>query len=117
MKLKFLGVFGFLTIFLLFGLSQVSEAFNYSTSIDIHNETSDLISKEGGGKKGGGKKGGGKKGGGNKGGGKKGGGNKGGVNEKEDKTLETNSDKVQSNIESIRKKAKERFKKWKENKI
>ena len=97
MKLKFLGVFGFLTIFLLFGLSQVSEAFNYLTSIDIHNETSDLISKEGGGKKGGGKK--------------------GGVNEKEDKTLETNSDKVQSNIESIRKKAKERYKKWKENKI
>ena len=97
MKLKTTKIICFPILFIFFGLGHFSEALNYSNSIDIHNETNELISKKGGG----GKKGGDKKGGGEKGGGKK---------------TQTNLNKVQSNNEAIREEAKERYKKWKENK-
>ena len=94
-------------LFIFFGLGHVSEALNYSNSFDINNEASELISKKGGG---------GKKGGGKKGGGKKGGGKKGGAKKKGDNKTQTNLNKVQSNNEAMREEAKERYKKWKENK-
>ena len=112
MKLKSAKIITFSLFLMFFGSDHVSEALNYSNSIDIHNETSELISKKGGG----GKKGGGKKGGGKKGGGKKGGGKKGGAKKKGDKKTQTNLNKVQSNNEAMREEAKERYIKWKENK-
>ncbi len=102
MKLKSAIIFCFPILFIFFGLGYVSETLNYSNSIEIYNETSELISKKGGG---------GKKGGGNKGGGKK-----GGAKKKGDKKTQSNLNKVQSNNEAMRKEAKERYKKWKENK-
>ena len=106
MKLKFAKIICFPILFIFFGLDHVSEALNYSNSIDIQNETSELISKKGGG----GKKGGGKKGGGKKGGGKKEGGKK-----KGDKKTQINFNKVESNNEAMRDPAKLRYKKWKDN--
>ena len=92
MKFRFAKIICFPILFIFFGLDHVSEALNYSNSIDIHNETSELISKKGGGvKKNGGKK-------------------------KGDKKKQTNLNKVQSNNEAMREEAKERYKKWKENK-
>ena len=85
-----------------FGLGHFSEALNYSNSIDFYYESSELISKKGSG--------------GNKGGGKKGGGKKGGAKKKGDNKTQTNFNKVQSNNEAMREEAKERYKKWKENK-
>ena len=102
MKLKSAKIFWFPILIIFFGLGHFSEALNYSNSIDFYNESSELISKKGnGGKKGGGKKGGGKKGGGKK---------------KGDNKTQTNLNKVQSNNEAMREEAKERYKKWKENK-
>ena len=101
MKLKSAKMVFFSILFILFGLGHVSEALNYSNSIDIHNETSELISKEGGDKKKGDKK-------------KV---NKKKVNKKKvDKEKQINLNKVQSNNEAMREEAKERYKKWKENK-
>tara|TARA_B100000886_G_scaffold298482_1_gene226636 strand:+ start:209 stop:553 length:345 start_codon:yes stop_codon:yes gene_type:complete len=102
MRLKSAKIFWFPILVIFFGLGHFSEALNYSNSIDFYNESSELISKKGsGGKKGGGKKGGGKK---------------GGAKKKGDKKTQTNLNKVQSNNEAMREKAKERYKKWKENK-
>ena len=102
MKLKSVKILGYLILFIFFGLGHFSEALNYSNSIDFYNQSSELISKEGsGGKKGGGKKGGGKK---------------GGAKKKGDNKTQTNLNKVQSNNEAMREEAKERYKKWKENK-
>ena len=97
MKLKSAKIFCFPILFIFFGLGHVTEALNYSNSIDIYNETSELISKKGGG-------------------GKKGGGKKGGAKKKGDNKTQTNLNKVQSNNEAMREEAKERYKKWKENK-
>ena len=107
MKLKSAKIFCFPILVIFFGLGHFSEALNYSNSIDFYNESSELISKKGGG----GKKGGGKKGGGKKGGGKKSGGKK-----KGDNKTQTNLNKVQINNEAMREEAKKRYKKWKENK-
>ena len=112
MKLKSTKIFLFPILVSFFGLGHFSEALNYSNSIDFYNESSELISKKGSG----GKKGGSKKGGGKKGGGKKGGGKKGGAKKKGDNKTQTNLNKVQSNNEAMREEAKERYKKWKENK-
>ena len=102
MKLKSAKIFCFPILVIFFGLGNFSEALNYSNSIDFYNESSELISKKGsGGKKGGGKKGGGKK---------------GGANKKGDNKTQSNLNKVQSNNEAMREEAKERYKKWKENK-
>ena len=102
MKLKSAKIFWFPILVIFFGLGHFSEALNYSNSIDFYNESSELISKKGsGGKKGGAKKGGGKK---------------GGAKKKGDKKTQTNLNKVQSNNEAMREEAKERYKKWKENK-
>ena len=97
MKLKSAKIITFSLFLMFFGSDHVSEALNYSNSIDIHNETSELISKKGGG-------------------GKKGGGKKGGAKKKGDKKTQTNLNKVQSNNEAMREEAKERYIKWKENK-
>ena len=102
MKLKSAKIFCFPILVIFFGLGNFSEALNYSNSIDFYNESSELISKKGSGGK--------------KGGGKKGGGNKGGANKKGDNKTQTNLNKVQSNNEAMREEAKERYKKWKENK-
>ena len=107
MKLKSAKIFCFPILVIFFGLGHFSEALNYSNSIDFYNESSELISKKGGG---------GKKGGGKKGGGKKGGAKKGGAKKKGDNKTQTNLNKVQSNNEAMRKEVKERYKKWKENK-
>ena len=102
MKLKSAKIFCFPILVIFFGLGHFSEALNYSNSIDFYNESSELISKKGsGGKKGGGKKGGAKK---------------CGAKKKGDNKTQTNLNKVQSNNEAMRKEAKERYKKWKENK-
>ena len=102
MKLKSAKIFWFPILVIFFGLGHFTEALNYSNSIDFYNESSELISKKGsGGKKGGAKKGGGKK---------------GGAKKKGDKKTQTNLNKVQSNNEAMREEAKERYKKWKENK-
>ena len=62
MKVKSSKIICFSISLIFFGLSQVTEALSYSNGIQIHNETNELISKEGGGgKKSGGKKSGGKK--------------------------------------------------------
>ena len=102
MKLKSTKIFCLPILFILFGLGNISEALNYSNNIDIYNEKSDLISKKGGGAK--------------KGGAKKGGAKKGGAKKKGDKKIQTNLNKVQINNEAMREEAKERYKKWKENK-
>ena len=107
MKLKLSNIICFPILLIFFGLGHFSEALNYSNNIDIHNETRELISKEGGGAK---------KGGAKKGGAKKKGDKKGGAKKKGDKKTQTNLNKVQSNNESMREEAKERYKKWKENK-
>ena len=97
MKLKSAKIFCFPILVIFFGLGNFSEALNYSNSIDFYNESSELISKKGsGGKKGGAKKGGSKK--------------------KGDNKIQNNFNKVQSNNEAMREEAKERYKKWKENK-
>ena len=102
MKLKSAKIFWFPILVIFFGLGHFSEALNYSNSIDFYNESSELISEKGsGGKKGGGKKGGGKK---------------GGAKKKGDNKTQTNLNKVQSNNEAMREEAKERYKKWKQNK-
>ena len=101
MKLKSAKIIFFPILFIFFGLGLVSEALNYSNNIDIHNETSELLSKKGGGGK--------------KGGGKKDGGKKGGAEKKGDKKTQTNLNKVQSNLEAMKDEAKERYKKWKDN--
>ena len=111
MKLKPAKIIFFVILLTCFGWDQVSEALKYSNSIYKYSETNDLITKEGGGgKKGGGKKSAGKKGGGKKSAGKKSGGKK--VLEKNKNSL----NKVQSNNEDMKEKAKERYKKWKESK-
>ena len=97
MKLKSAKIFCFPILVIFFGLGNFSEALNYSNSIDFYNESSELISKKGSG-------------------GKKGGGNKGGANKKGDNKTQSNLNKVQSNNEAMREEAKERYKKWKENK-
>ena len=107
MKLKSAKIFCFPILVIFFGLGHFSEALNYSNSIDFYNEASELISKKGGG---------GKKGGGKKGGAKKGGAKKGGAMKKGDNKTQTNLNKVQNNNEAMREEAKERYKKWKENK-
>ena len=102
MKLKSAKIFCFPILVIFFGLGHFSEALNYSNSIDFYNESSELISKKGiRGKKGGVKKGGGKK---------------GRAKKKGDNKTQTNLNKVQSNNEAMREEAKERYKKWKENK-
>jgi len=107
MKLKSAKTFCFPILFIFFGLGHFSEALNYSNSIDFYNESSELISKKGSG---------GKKGGAKKGGGKKGGGKKSGAKKKGDNKIQNNLNKVQTNNEAMREEAKERYKKWKENK-
>tara|TARA_B100001989_G_scaffold135928_1_gene96252 strand:- start:1830 stop:2174 length:345 start_codon:yes stop_codon:yes gene_type:complete len=102
MKLKSAKIFCFPILVIFFGLGHFSEALNYSNSIDFYSESIELISKKGGGGK--------------KGGGKKGGAKKGGAKKKGDNKTQTNLNKVQSNNEAMRKEAKERYKKWKENK-
>ena len=102
MKLKSAKIFCFPIFFIFFGLGHFSEALNYSNSIDFYNESSELISKKGGGGK--------------KGGGKKGGAKKGGAKKKGDNKTQTNLNKVQSNNEAMREEAKERYEKWLENK-
>ena len=102
MKLKSAKIFWFPILVIFFGLGHFSEALNYSNSIDFYNESSELISKKGGGGK--------------KGGGKKGGAKKGGAKKKGDNKTQTNLNKVQSNNEAMREEAKERYKKWKQNK-
>ena len=102
MKLKSAKIFWFPILVIFFGLGHFSEALNYSNSIDFYNESSELISKKGGGGK--------------KAGGKKGGGKKSGAKKKGDNKTQTNLNKVQSNNEAMREEAKERYKKWKENK-
>ena len=116
MNLKSAKIISFSIFSIFFGLGQISEALIYTNSIEVHNETSELISKEGGGKKGGGKKGGAKKGGAKKGGAKKGGSKKGESNKKGDKKTQNKFNKVHSNNESMREEAKERYKLWKQNK-
>ena len=116
MKLNSAKIICFSALFMTIGLSQVSKALNYSNSIYIYNQTSELISKEGGGaKKSGAKKSGAKKSGAKKNEAKKSGAKKNGVNEKGDKETKSNSDKVQSNNAAMKEKAKERYKKWKDN--
>ena len=96
---------------MIFGLGQVSEALNYSNSMVINNETIDIIAKEGGGaNKSGGNKSGSKKSEGNKSGSKKSGGNKSGLKKSGGKKTKPSLNEV------MREKAKERYKKWKENK-
>ena len=107
MKLKSAKIFCFPILVIFFGLGHFSEALNYSNSIDFYNESSELISKKGSG---------GKKGGAKKGGGKKGGGKKSGAKKKGDNKIQNNLNKVQTNNEAMREEAKERYKKWKENK-
>ena len=122
MNLKFSRIIPFSVLLIFFGFSQVSEAFNYANPIIINIETDELVANKGGGNKGGGNKGGGNKGGGKKGGGKKSGGKKGGgekgggekLNSEEKKGLES-SNKVKANKEEMKNSAKERYKKWKEN--
>ena len=97
MKLKSAKIFWFPFLVIFFGLGHFSEALNYSNSIDFYNESSELISKKGSG-------------------GKKGGGKKGGAKKKGDTKTQTNLNKVRSNNEAMREEAKERYKKWKENK-
>ena len=97
MKFNSVKIIYFPILFIFFGLGHVSDALNYSNSIDIHNETSELISKKGGGGK--------------KGGAKKGGAKKGGPKKKRDKKTQTNLNKVKSNNEAMREEAKERYKK------
>ena len=97
MKLKSAKIFWFPILVIFFGLGHFSEALNYSNSIDFYNESSELISKKGGG-------------------GKKGGAKKGGAKKKGDHKTQTKVNKVQSNNEAMREEAKERYKKWKENK-
>ena len=106
MKLKSAKIIWFSALFMTIGLSQVSKALNYSNSIYIYNQTSELISKEGGGAK---------KSGAKKNEAKKSGAKKNGVNEKGDKETKSNSDKVQSNNAAMKEKAKERYKEWKDN--
>ena len=107
MKLKSAKIFWFPIFVIFFGLGHFSEALNYSNSIDFYNESSELISK---------KRSGGKKRGGKKRGAKKGGVKKRGAKKKGDNKTQTNLNKVQSNNEAMREEAKERYKKWKENK-
>ena len=107
MKLKSAKIFCFPILVIFFGLGHFSEALNYSNSIDFYNESSELISKNGSGAK---------KGGAKKGGAKKGGAKKGGSKKKGDNKKQTKLNKVQSNNEAMREEAKERYKKWKENK-
>tara|TARA_A100001388_G_scaffold241258_1_gene197424 strand:+ start:218 stop:577 length:360 start_codon:yes stop_codon:yes gene_type:complete len=107
MKLKSAKIFWFPILVIFFGLGHFTEALNYSNSIDFYNESSELISKKGSG---------GKKGGAKKGGGKKGGGKKSGAKKKGDNKIQNNLNKVQTNNEAMREEAKERYKKWKENK-
>ena len=102
MKLKSAKIFCLPILFIFFGLGHFSEALNYSNSIDFYNESSELISKKGGGAK--------------KGGAKKGGAKKGGAKKKGDYKTQTKLNKVQSNNEAMREEPKERYKKWKENK-
>ena len=102
MELKPAKIIFFAILLTCFGLGQVSQALNYSNSIKNHSEINDLIAKEGGGGK--------------KGGGKKSGGKKSGVKKSGDKKNESSLNKVQSNNEAMREEAKERYKKWKENK-
>ena len=87
----------FLPILFFFGLGHVSEALNYSNSFDINNEASELISKKGGGSK-------------------KGGTKKSGAKAKGNKKTQSNLNKVQRNNEAMKEEAKEKYKKWKENK-
>ena len=102
MKLKSAKIFCFPILVIFFGLGHFSEALNYSNSIDFYNESSELISKKGGGGK--------------KGGVKKKGAKKKGAKKKGDNKTQTNLNKVQGNNEAMREEAKERYKKWKENK-
>ena len=107
MKLKYAKILCFPILFIFFGLGHLSEALNYSNSIDFYNESSELISKKGGGAK---------KGGAKRGGAKKSGAKKGGAKKKRDNKKQTKLNKVQMNNEAMREEAKERYKKWKENK-
>ena len=102
MKLRYAKIFCFPILFIFFGLDHFSEALNYSNSIDFYNESSELISKKGGGGK--------------KGGVKKKGAKKKGAKKKGDNKTQTNLNKLQGNNEAMREEAKERYKKWKENK-
>ena len=98
--------------FIFFGLGNIAEVLSYSNSFQVPNETSDLISKKGGG----GKKSGSKKKAGKRSGAKKKGGKRMGEKKPGDKKTQTSLNKFKSNNEIMREAAKERYRKWKENK-
>ena len=131
MKLKFNKLISYLTLLIAFGMSQTSEAVTNYFSINNENYKDELIvKKSGGGKKNGGKKNGGKKSGGKKNGGKKNGGKKNGgkknggkkngekdikANKKDQENKKTNIEIIESNKISLKERARERYRKWKEN--
>ena len=121
MKLKFNKLISYLTLLIAFGMSQTSEAVTNYFSINNENYKDELIvKKSGGGKKNGGKKSGGKKNGGKKNGGKKNGGKKNGekdikANKKDQENKKTNIEIIESNKISLKERARERYRKWKEN--
>ena len=97
MKLKSAKIFFFPILFLFFGLGNVSEALNCSKNIDIYSEKIELISKKGDEAK-------------------KSGAKKSEVKKKGDKKTQTNLNKFQIYNKTMREDAKEKYKKWKENK-
>ena len=117
MKMKIAKIIYFLSLFIFFGLGELTEALNFTNSISINKEKTELFAKEGGsGKKSSGKKSSGKKAYGKKSSGKKSFGKKSSVKKSGDKEKQSILDKIEKNKEAIREAAKERYKKWKENK-
>ena len=101
MKYKYAKIICFSFFIIIFGSGQVSKAFSDLNSIHINKEINYLISKEGGSKKSDSKKSGSKKSDSKKSG---------------DMNKKNIFNKIQSNEEAMREKAKERFKEWKKNK-
>ncbi len=125
---KFKKIIFFSIFFIFFGSAQVTEAINnFSEKLVIDNDIEELLAKEGssakksGDKKSSAKKSGDKKSsaktsGDKKSSAKKSGDKKSGDKKTGGKKVQENLKKVESNIEIIREKARERYIKWKENK-